>query len=204
MTGFVASSDVAQPAGAASDAEQRRPAPQRQRHAASGRAERGNGGDMRKLWYVSAAPASTAVAPRFMHDFRQLFLQRRAALTVVSARAVRVERPRVARAGGARPSRRAPTDAGSRANLGARVVTARCARAASRDGRSRGEPAARRGTQALRVSPRRGRRPGDADVAHARRALGRAPARRASTSTSSRGRRTRSRSSRASGGPRRA
>lgn len=81
--------------------------------------ESGNGGDMRKLWYVSAALASTAVAPGFMHDFRQLFLAS-AALTAVACAGPSASAPTGhVDVDVAKPSAvAAPNEPGSRANLG--------------------------------------------------------------------------------------
>jgi hypothetical protein len=71
---------------------------------------------MRKLWYVSAALASTAVASRFMHDFRQLFLAT-VALTVVSCAGPSASAP-AGQSASVAAVEAAPTEAGSRANLG--------------------------------------------------------------------------------------
>lgn len=72
---------------------------------------------MGKLWYVSAALASTAVAPRFMRDFGHLFLAA-AALTTVACAGPSASAPA---SEGARPAAAvasAPSETGSRANLG--------------------------------------------------------------------------------------
>src|SRR5438132_388952 len=115
--GLVASSDVAQPAGA------------RAHSAANTNATRarGNGGDMAKLWYVSVAPPSTAVATRFMRDFGHLFLvlsSLLAGLGAAGCAAPSASGPAAqAEAAGPVAVAAAPTQTGAR---GANLAGARC------------------------------------------------------------------------------